>query len=82
MYAAKYGYPSVVQALLLKEARAFMIKDNEGLCAFDHATGHHEIRKLMQEMQPMGMARRNSAKTPALVVHLSPDEKDKKDNEK
>ncbi len=79
MYLAQLGRTSIVKTLLTRNAKAFSIRDSDGMNAHDHATGRPEIRRLMQEMQPTdNQARRSSLVPQAPIIHLSPDENDKK----
>lgn len=47
MYLAKLGLTSLVQQLLTAGAWPFSVKDANNLCAYDHAEGHPDVRKLM-----------------------------------
>lgn len=62
MYIAKLGRVDLAAKLMEKKAWAFTVKDHEGLCAYDYAEGHGDVRKIMQTAQFHDLCRRNSIK--------------------
>ena len=62
MYVAQLGLTELAKKLMEKKAWAFTVKDHAGRCAYDHAEGNGDVRKLMQALQFQDLCRRNSIK--------------------